>query len=148
MKIRTPHDGVFGGSCAGCGTSETLFVDPRGREPRCAACIDAEDVRRTHDLKCWPPFFQAVVDGTKTFELRKDDRHYRVGDILLLREWEPVGTAIRARGVLDPLSGVYTGRRHAVRVTYRLLPNEMMPGLTAGYTVLAITNVYDRDGDT
>jgi len=29
------------------------------------------------------------VDGSKTFEIRKNDRDYRVGDKLTLREWHP-----------------------------------------------------------
>lgn len=42
-----------------------------------------------HELKIWPAFFAAVAEGTKTFEFRKDDRKFGVGDILILREWNP-----------------------------------------------------------
>jgi hypothetical protein len=42
-----------------------------------------------HDLKTWPQYFEAVRLGVKTFELRKDDRGFRVGDVLTLREWNP-----------------------------------------------------------
>ena len=45
---------------------------------------------REHDLKTWSPFYAAVASGAKTFELRKDDRNYSVGDVLLLREWDPL----------------------------------------------------------
>lgn len=44
-----------------------------------------------HDLKTWPLYYRAVRDGTKTFELRRNDREYRVGDLLILKEWEPEG---------------------------------------------------------
>jgi ParB family chromosome partitioning protein len=40
-------------------------------------------------LKCWPEPFDAVVEGRKTFEWRRDDRGYAVGDTLRLRKWDP-----------------------------------------------------------
>lgn len=42
-----------------------------------------------HDLKIWPDHFQAQVNGKKNFEIRYDDRGFRVGDTLRLREWDP-----------------------------------------------------------
>lgn len=44
---------------------------------------------RTHELKVWPEFFATLADGSKTFEVRKDDRGFRVGDRLFLNEWIP-----------------------------------------------------------
>lgn len=41
-----------------------------------------------HDLKILPEWFNAVVSGVKTFEIRKDDRNYNPRDVLLLREWD------------------------------------------------------------
>jgi hypothetical protein len=38
-----------------------------------------------HELKTWPGPFQAIVDGSKRFELHKDDRGFAVGDTLWLR---------------------------------------------------------------
>lgn len=61
--------------------------------------------RRVHDLKCWPAFFQATIEGRKKAEVRKDDRGYQTGDTLLLREWDPVAKRP-------------TGRTYAVRVTH------------------------------
>lgn len=43
----------------------------------------------THDLKCWPEFFPFVQSGAKPFEVRKNDRDYKMGDLLKLREWSP-----------------------------------------------------------
>ena len=40
----------------------------------------------THDLKIQSKYFDAVVDGTKRFETRKNDRMYQVGDRLRLTE--------------------------------------------------------------
>ncbi len=42
-----------------------------------------------HDLKCWPVFFKDIATGRKAFEIRNNDRDYRVDDYLLLREWDP-----------------------------------------------------------
>ncbi len=42
-----------------------------------------------HELKCHPHFFAAIVEGKKTFEIRRDDRKYRVGDTMTLREYDP-----------------------------------------------------------
>lgn len=40
--------------------------------------------------KTWPAYFQLVLDGKKTYELRVADFECKEGDILVLREWDPV----------------------------------------------------------
>lgn len=75
-----------------------------------------------HELKILPEHFQAVWDGRKRAELRKDDRGFEVGDILALREWN--GEA-------------YTGSGIAVRVTH-ILRNCSEYGLADGYCILSI----------
>lgn len=42
-----------------------------------------------HQLKIWPEFFARVRGGFKAYEVRKNDRGFRVGDRLILREWSP-----------------------------------------------------------
>ena len=37
-----------------------------------------------HTLKVQPPYFDALVDGTKTFEVRRNDRAYQKGDTVIL----------------------------------------------------------------
>lgn len=59
----------------------------------------------THELKTWPGAFQAILDGKKTYEIRKNDRDFQVGDKLALREW-------------DMDTEQYTGRNLTVQVTY------------------------------
>jgi hypothetical protein len=55
-----------------------------------------------HALKTWPESFGAVAYGIKRHEVRVNDRGFRVGDFLLLREFWPdverfTGSAIRVR---------------------------------------------------
>jgi len=48
-----------------------------------------EETYTIHKLKTWPIFFEAVMNGTKTFELRKNERNFKVGDRLDLMEYDP-----------------------------------------------------------
>lgn len=75
-----------------------------------------------HELKTHPQPFQAVLDGTKPFEIRKNDRGFKVGDRLFLREF-------------DPNLEVYSGRAMVVEVTC-LLENAW--GLPPGLCVMGI----------
>jgi hypothetical protein len=61
----------------------------------------------THELKSWPQYFEATLEGTKTFELRRNDRDYQAGDLVVLREYEPG---------MDR----YTGRYQIHEITYVL----------------------------
>jgi ASC-1-like (ASCH) protein len=42
-----------------------------------------------HELKIIPEYFQAIWDGKKPFEVRKNDRNYQVGDTVQLNEFDP-----------------------------------------------------------
>lgn len=46
-----------------------------------------ERSRITHELKIWPQYFQPVLNGCMKFQLRRNDRNFKVGDELLLKEW-------------------------------------------------------------
>ena len=41
-----------------------------------------------HELKIYSDYFNAVIAGKKTFEIRKNDRPFKVGDLLALNEWD------------------------------------------------------------
>jgi hypothetical protein len=41
-----------------------------------------------HELKIWPQYFARVADGSKTFEVRKNDRGFQPNDEVLLREFD------------------------------------------------------------
>ena len=44
-----------------------------------------------HEIKILRKHYDAQVSGAKRFELRKDDRQYATGDVLVLRVWSPEG---------------------------------------------------------
>lgn len=45
-------------------------------------------MNKTHELKILPQYYAAVAIGTKTFEIRKNDRDYQTGDIVILKEYD------------------------------------------------------------
>ncbi|MDW0113791.1 DUF3850 domain-containing protein [Sporosarcina saromensis] len=47
-----------------------------------------DDALRIHRLKIMPEYFKAVASKAKRFEIRKNDRDYKIGDGLLLREFK------------------------------------------------------------
>jgi hypothetical protein len=46
---------------------------------------------RNHDLKTIQPYFDDIVAGRKTFEMRLNDRQFQPGDTVTLREFNPAG---------------------------------------------------------
>ena len=79
----------------------------------------------THEIKCFPKYFDALVDGLKNFEVRKNDRDYKVGDSLLIREY-------------DSEKKSYTGYELYAPVVYILENNESFTGLAEGFVVLGL----------
>ena len=83
----------------------------------------------THSLKTVNPYFEAVWQGLKTFEVRENDRDYKVGDLLCLKEWDHKGER-------------YTGREATVEITYIL--DDFREVIRAGYVVIGfkIKSIY------
>lgn len=68
-----------------------------------------------HELKSWPVYFRALVSGVKTFEVRRgNDRTYRAGDELFIKEW-------------DPKTERYSGLDLLMRVTYVMHRDPFLP---------------------
>ncbi len=51
------------------------------------------------EKKVWPEYFQAILNGKKTFELRLGDFICQEGDILILREWDPQKKQFSGRSI-------------------------------------------------
>jgi hypothetical protein len=86
----------------------------------------------THDLKTWPNGFEALIQGVKPFELRRGDRGFKAGDILMLREYFPE-------------TQTYSGRYLRARVLYVTEYGEF-PGLMPGFVIMGIGSVDGRWG--
>jgi hypothetical protein len=61
-------------------------------------------MKKNHLVKSWPEFFEPISQGIRTHDLRRNDREYNIGDILILREFESK-------------SQRYTGRECEVEIT-------------------------------
>ena len=48
----------------------------------------SNEPKATHEIKCWPEFFNPAYLGDKPFEIRLNDRDFKVGDTILLREYD------------------------------------------------------------
>lgn len=87
-----------------------------------------ENGQKVHHIKLGATFFDEVAAGEKTFELRKNDRDYKKGDILEMMEFK---------------DGKNTGRTVRVLVTYILTE---FTGLEDGYCIMA-TSLLNENGE-
>jgi hypothetical protein len=69
---------------------------------------------RIVEKKTWPKYFDKIVSGEKSFELRLADFDIEEGDTLVLKEW-------------DPETKEYTGRQIEKQVTNILRTKEFSP---------------------
>ncbi len=82
-----------------------------------------------HELKTWIEYFELIMNGSKPFELRKNDRDFLSGQELLLREY-------------DKDTEEYTGRILQRSITYVLkgAAGEYF-GLKEGYCIIGLENI-------
>lgn len=72
-----------------------------------------------HNLKIWPQYYCRVADGTKTFEVRKNDRGFQPGDVVVLNEWDEKLYEPAMSPGNDGHSG-YTGKALKFKIGYVL----------------------------
>lgn len=68
-----------------------------------------------HELKTWPEYYLAIARGQKTFEVRKNDRGFAVGDILKLRHWDPATEQYNGRYVYQEITYLLEGGRFGIK---------------------------------
>ena len=88
---------------------------------------------KIHTLKTWPECYDAMKDGTKSFEYRKNDRDYEVGDALILMRYDPDDA--------DPETGMckYVMEHGALTfvVTY-IIKGDGTFGIPGGYCIMQL----------
>lgn len=103
-----------------------------------------------HELKTWPEFFTPIIEGRKPFEYRLNDRDFRRGDVLWLREYVPPAMDY------DEIVGVgrYTGRETRLRVGYVLNVSDLGPAARSraqpgpGFVIMALREIHERDQES
>lgn len=80
-----------------------------------------------HALKTWKEYYKEQENGNKLFEIRKNDRPYKVGDKFLSKEY-------------DNVKNEYTGRETTYCISYVLRNTEMF-GLATGYVILQLKEI-------
>ena len=76
----------------------------------------------THELKILPQWFADVNSGKKNFEIRRNDRDFKVGDLLCLKEYE---------------KGRYTGNEVIREIEY-IYKGDGTYGLSADFCILGM----------
>lgn len=96
-------------------------VNEESEEEKQMAVNHGERVPKAHVLKINLEAFKAVLEWRKFFEIRLNDRDYRVGDLLFLKEWDG-----------EQFTGNWLWRQVSYISTYEQKP---------GYCVLSIQTV-------
>ena len=96
---------------------------------------------KTHELKLDVKYFDEVKDGNKNFEIRKNDRDFKVGDILELKAFMPgLKTYVKWGEVIDPFNHFRMSHNYMtcaeddadtikVKVVYVLSANDVNEGI-------------------
>lgn len=85
---------------------------------------------QTHVLKEYPDNFADLILGSRTFEIRQDDRDFQPGDFVVIREFLPVGD-----------EGQYTGRQ-VQRQIQRIYNRPQLPGLQLGFCAMQLSSGF------
>lgn len=87
---------------------------------------------RYHRLKTLQPYFERIQSGEKTFEIRKNDRDFQVGDILELEYYNPnepvcVGYNYNALSIITAkVKYILNGGKFGLDVEYCIMSIEIL----------------------
>ena len=99
---------------------------------------------KLHKLKLTQPYFDQVKyhngkveNFFKKFEVRKNDRDYQVGDLLLLLEYE-----------IKPILNVFPGDAYFCEINYILDLHEVLGVCNSEYVILGLNPIcLDKNGN-
>lgn len=80
----------------------------------------------THELKILPKYYSEIMQGKKSFEIRKNDRDFKEQDVVILKEFA---------------DGDYTGKYIKAIIDY--IYNGENYGLEKGYCIFSM-RVYEH----
>ena len=92
-------------------------MDKEGINKKIQELVDNGSI--DHELKILPEYFEEVYYGRKRFELRENDRNFKVNDTFVLREYK---------------DGEYTGRYFCECISF-ILKGCKEYGLSDGYCI-------------
>ena len=87
-----------------------------------------------HCLKLSTRYYDSVDNGTKPFEVRKDDRSFRIGDTIEFMRVDENGNTIQ--------NGKGTNDYSVKKITFILTHEDFPQGISEGYVVLGLTDAF------
>ena len=85
-----------------------------------------------HILKTWADYWDAIDRGEKTFQVRRDDRGFQKGDVLILRRLKKTVSL----GWVEDRDGDNRPKDLRRKVTYILTGGQF--GIEPGYVVMSL----------
>ena len=94
---------------------------------------EGDQMPQIHEVKSWPEFYAALEKG-QPFDLRDNNRRYKVGDTIVFKEY-------------DDRLGKLTGKKLTKRITH-VMENSIgsgaitpMVGLHRGYAIIGLADI-------
>lgn len=99
---------------------------------------------RNHEMKLNANYFDAVLSGEKSFEVRRDDRGFQRGDVVILRKWG-YDDVFRSCRYLDRHVGAAIDNEdtHTIRAIISYVLTGGQHGIEPGYVVLGLAEITE-----